>query len=84
MARKPTHNKGVAFCHTTLDARCLKFVAFLWDNEQRNFISFAESLESVVAYFYASILFEENHYDFASFFLLTLRKIFCRKLLLSG
>jgi hypothetical protein len=67
---------GVAFCHTTLDARGLKFVSFLGDNEQSFFISFAESLESFVAYFYISVLFEENHYDFASIYLLASRKIF--------
>jgi hypothetical protein len=59
-----------------LDARGLKFVLLLGDNEQRFFISFAESLESFEAYFYASILFEENHYDFASFYLMALSKIF--------
>lgn len=41
-----------------------------------SFISFTESLESFVAYFYASVLFEGNHDNFAPFCLLALRKIF--------
>jgi hypothetical protein len=40
------------------------------------FILFAESLERYVASFYASILFEGNHYDFTSFYLFALSKIF--------
>ena len=69
----------VAFCHKTLDVPGLKFLSFWGIMRKDFFISSVASLESFVAYVCASVLFEENRYDFASFYLFALRKIFAVK-----